>query len=40
MVKAGQTANSYTEIISGLKKGDIVVSEGANAVSEGMKLTF
>jgi len=40
IVKAGQTANSYTEILSGLNKGDVIVSEGANAISEGMKLTF
>lgn len=39
-ITVGQNANNLTEILSGLNKGDIVVSEGANAVSEGMKLTF
>ncbi|WP_136667677.1 efflux RND transporter periplasmic adaptor subunit [Flavobacterium sp. H122] len=40
LVKAGQNTNNSTEILSGLNAGDIVVSEGANTVSEGMKLTF
>ena len=40
MVKVGQNANNVTEIVSGLNTGDIIVSEGANAISEGMKLTF
>jgi RND family efflux transporter MFP subunit len=40
IVKVGQNANNSTEILSGLKTGDVVVSEGANTVSEGMKLTF
>ncbi|WP_264543781.1 MULTISPECIES: efflux RND transporter periplasmic adaptor subunit [Flavobacterium] len=40
IVKVGQNANNNTEILSGLKTGDVVVSEGANTVSEGMKLTF
>lgn len=39
-IKVGQNTNNSTEIISGLNKGDIVVSEGANAVSEGMKINF
>lgn len=40
LVKVGQNANNSTEILSGLSSGDVVVSEGANTVSEGMKLTF
>lgn len=40
LVKVGQNANNSTEILSGLNTGDVVVSEGANTVSEGMKLTF
>ncbi|MFK7048403.1 MULTISPECIES: efflux RND transporter periplasmic adaptor subunit [Flavobacterium] len=40
IVKIGQTANNYTEILSGLNQKDVVVSEGANMISEGMKLTF
>lgn len=39
-VKTGKTSNSMTEITSGLTAGEQVVSEGANAVSEGMKLNF
>ena len=39
-LKVGQNANNNTEILSGLKTGEVVVSEGANTVSEGMKLTF
>ncbi|MCL9807138.1 efflux RND transporter periplasmic adaptor subunit [Flavobacterium amniphilum] len=40
MVKLGQSSNNFTEILSGINKGEVVVSEGANTVSEGMKLTF
>lgn len=40
IIKVGQTADSFTEVLSGLQKGDVVVSEGANALAEGMKLTF
>jgi len=40
MVKTGQNANSVTEIVSGLNKGDIIVTEGANALAEGMKVSF
>ncbi|MFK7077476.1 efflux RND transporter periplasmic adaptor subunit [Flavobacterium oreochromis] len=40
VVKIGQTANNYTEILSGLNQNDVVVSEGASMISEGMKLTF
>jgi membrane fusion protein, multidrug efflux system len=40
MVKLGQSSNNFTEILSGVNKGEVVVSEGANTVSEGMKLTF
>ncbi|MES2812157.1 MAG: efflux RND transporter periplasmic adaptor subunit [Bacteroidota bacterium] len=40
MIKVGQNANSVTEITSGLNTGDIIVTEGANTVSEGMKVTF
>jgi RND family efflux transporter MFP subunit len=40
MVETGQTANNATEILSGLNAGDIIVAEGANTISEGMKLTF
>lgn len=40
MIKVGQNANSVTEILSGLQKGDILVTEGANSLTEGMKISF
>lgn len=40
MIKVGQNANSVTEILSGLNKGDIIVTEGANTLSDGMKVSF
>jgi membrane fusion protein, multidrug efflux system len=40
IIKTGQNANSITEIVSGLTAGDIIVTEGANAVSEGIKVTY
>lgn len=39
-VKTGKTSNSVTEITSGLIGGEIVVTEGANALSDGMKVNF
>lgn len=40
VVKTGQSANNMTEILSGLNANDMIVTEGANAISDGMKLTF
>jgi len=40
MVKIGQSANNVTEILDGLSADDVIVTEGANAISEGMKLNF
>lgn len=40
MVKTGQSANNVTEIVSGLNANDLIVTEGANTISEGMKLNF
>ena len=40
IVKIGQSADSSTEIISGLSEGDVIVTEGINTISEGMKLNF
>lgn len=40
IVKLGQSSDNVTEILSGLSANDIIVTEGANAVSEGMKLNF
>ena len=36
----GKSSENVTEILSGLSTDDIIVTEGANAVSEGMKLNF
>ena len=40
IVKPGQTSGNVTEILSGLSAEDIIVTEGANTISEGMKLNF
>lgn len=40
IVKLGQSSGNVTEILSGLSPEVIIVTEGANAVSEGMKLNF
>jgi hypothetical protein len=32
--------NNVTEILSGLSANDIIVIEGVNTISEGMKLNF
>ncbi len=40
IVKQGQSSGNLTEILSGLTTEDVIVTEGANAVSEGMKLNF
>ncbi len=40
IVKRGQSSGNQTEILSGLSEGDMVVTEGASALSEGMKLNF
>ncbi|MBC7847037.1 MAG: efflux RND transporter periplasmic adaptor subunit [Flavobacterium sp.] len=40
IVKLGQSSDNVTEILSGVQDNDIIVTEGANAVSEGMKLNF
>ncbi|QBN19103.1 efflux RND transporter periplasmic adaptor subunit [Flavobacterium nackdongense] len=40
IVKLGQSSDNVTEILNGLSANDIIVTEGANAVSEGMKLNF
>lgn len=39
-VKVGSSSGNVTEILSGLSEGDRVVTEGANTISEGMKLNF
>jgi len=40
IIKTGQSSNNVTEILSGLSAKDIIVTEGANTISEGMKLNF
>ena len=40
LVKTGKSAGNVTEILSGLNANDLIVTDGANAISEGMKLNF
>lgn len=40
IVKVGKTSENVTEILGGLEPKTVVVSDGVNTVSEGMKLNF
>jgi RND family efflux transporter MFP subunit len=40
LVTVGKSADNVTEILSGLSANDIIVIEGVNNISEGMKLNF
>lgn len=40
MVETGKSSDNVTEILSGLKSNDRIVTEGVNSISEGMKLNF
>lgn len=40
MVTLGQSSNNVTEIVAGLNGDEIIVTEGMNAISDGMKLNF
>ena len=40
IVQPGQSSENVTEILSGLSSDDIVVAEGVNVISNGMKLNF
>lgn len=40
LVKVGKSSGNVTEIASGLNPDDIIVTEGVNTISEGMKLNF
>jgi len=40
IVKLGQSSDNVTEILSGLSSNDVIVTEGVNTISEGMKLNF
>ncbi len=39
-VKVGQSSDNVTEILSGLAADEIIVTEGVNTISDGMKLNF
>ena len=39
-VTLGQSSDNVTEILSGLNATDIIVTEGVNTISNGMKLNF
>lgn len=40
IVKLGQSSDNVTEILSGLSDNDVIVTEGMNTISDGMKLNF
>ena len=40
VVKTGKSSDNVTEILSGLSANDVVVTEGVNTISDGMKLNF
>ena len=40
IVDVGKSSDNVTEIISGLSADDVIVTDGANTISEGMKLNF
>ena len=40
VVKTGQSSENVTEILSGIKTTDVIVTEGINTISEGTKLNF
>lgn len=40
IVTVGKSSDNVTEILSGLSANDIVVTEGVDTISEGMKLNF
>lgn len=40
IVAVGKSSDNVTEILSGLSANDIIVTEGVNSISEGMKLNF
>jgi membrane fusion protein (multidrug efflux system) len=40
IVKTGQSSDNVTEILSGLDSEAIIVTEGMNTISDGMKLNF
>lgn len=40
IVTVGKSSDNVTEILSGLSADDVIVTEGVNNISEGMKLNF
>ncbi len=40
IVTTGKSSDNVTEILSGVSEEDVIVTEGVNAISEGMKLNF
>ena len=40
IITVGKSSDNVTEILSGLAANDIIVTEGVNSISEGMKLNF
>lgn len=40
IVSVGKSSNNVTEILSGLSANDVIVTEGVNTISDGMKLNF
>jgi RND family efflux transporter MFP subunit len=40
LVKTGKSSDNVTEILSGLSANDVIVTDGVNNISEGMKLNF
>lgn len=40
IVSVGKSSDNVTEILSGLSANDVIVTEGINTISEGMKLNF
>jgi membrane fusion protein (multidrug efflux system) len=40
IVKVGQSSDNVTEILSGIAADEIIVIEGVNTISDGMKLNF
>lgn len=40
IVTVGKSSDNVTEILSGLTANEIIVTEGVNSISEGMKLNF
>ncbi|MBC7524982.1 MAG: efflux RND transporter periplasmic adaptor subunit [Flavobacterium sp.] len=40
IIKTGQSSDSVTEILSGLTANEIIITEGVNVISDGMKINF